>query len=209
MTVILSQLPWLIATAITIQNSIVTSIGVISINQVLDSNAPQPGTFDISLVIAWVIMLVLGARLVLKLLANVIRIMVAIAWSPAAFVAGFFPEGAWITSLWTREFFGRLAGAALAGIAAGLGLAFALTMNGLLVIFGTAAAFLAAADLVDWLARSPGTPIGGVLGQGIQAGAGLLSGGAAGPTAGAQAAQMRSLGTQQANGATQRFYSYD
>jgi hypothetical protein len=208
MVAILSLLPWLISTAIDVENAIAEGIAVSSINNVMSSNNPPPAAFDVSLVIGWLIMLGLGIRLWLKLLSNVIHVMVAIVWSPIALVCGFIPESSWVTQLWTREFFGRLVGAALATIATGLGLAFALSMNGLLVTFGTAAAFLAAADLIDWLTRSPGTSVGGVLGRGLEAGAGLVAGGGA-PSAAAQAAQMRSFASQQAAVATQRFYSYD
>jgi hypothetical protein len=115
----------------------------------------------------------------------VVHVAVAVAWSPIALAAGLVPEGAWVASLWTREFVGRLAGAVLAALAVGFGVALALTGSGDFVIFGVAGAFIAAGDLVTWLARTPGSGMGGLLGLGMRAGMGLVGGGGGGAAAAA------------------------
>jgi hypothetical protein len=104
---------------------------------------------------------------------------VAIVWSPVAAVCGLIPETSHIATLWAHEFFGRLAGAVLATIATGVGLALALSNagghNGDFAIFGAAGAFVAAYDLVDWLAKTPGSSVGGVLGGMARTGASLAA----------------------------------
>ena len=70
-----------------------------------------------------------------------------------------------------------------------VGLALALGNGGNFAIFGTAGAFIAAGDLVDWLARTPGSGMGGLLGMGMRAGMGLIGGGGGAATAAAIPAQ--------------------
>jgi hypothetical protein len=170
--------------------------------------AGHPQSDPITFTIAMAIMLVLGIRLWFKLASNLVHVMVAIVWSPVAMFCGLIPEASWVSSLWIREFSGRLAGAVLATIASALGFAMALSNPGVLAFVGVGAAFLAAHDLVDWLARTPGTSMGGVVGAGLRMGVGLVGGGGA-VSAGAQAAAMRSYNASQAANATNAFYSYD
>lgn len=203
---VLSMLPWIIGQAIDLENTLAKAVAIDAIASILPNIPP---VLDIPQLFGLLAALVLGIRLWLKLASNVIHVMVAIVWSPAALVCGLIPEASWVTSLWIREFVGRLAGAVLATIAVGLGFAFALTQSGLLAIFGTAGAFLAAADLVDWLSRAPGQGMGGLAGMGLRMGVGLMGGGGGAVSAGAQAAAMRSLARSDAATATQRFYSYD
>jgi len=203
---VLSMLPWIIGQAIELEQNLTRGIAVASMGQALPHLLPPVNPTQL---IGLLVMSLLGIRLWLKLVSNLIHVMVAIAWSPVAFVCGLIPEASWVTGLWIREFVGRLAGAVLATIAVALGFAFALTNDGLLAIFGTAGAFLAAADLVDWLSRSPGQGMGGLAGMGLRMGVGLVGGGGGAVSAGAQAAAMRSLGRSQAATAEQRFFSYD
>src|SRR6266853_876586 len=120
---------------------------------------------------------------------------------PVPAVCGLYPETAWVTNLWVREFVGRLAGAVLATIASGVGLALALTHanggSGFFVIFGVCGAFLAAHDLVDWMASTPGTTLGGVAGSLLRTGASLAGLGLA-AGAGSAAAGALSEGPMQA-----------
>jgi hypothetical protein len=166
----LSLLPWIIGHGIDLEQAIARSVAVDS----LDAMLPQT---TVANPIALVLLIIFGLRLWLKVAANVVHVAVAVAWSPVALACGLIPEGAWVASLWVREFVGRLAGAVLATVASGIGLALALGQGGDFAIFGVAGAFLAAADLVDWLARTPGSGMGGLLGLGMRAGVGLMGGG--------------------------------
>jgi hypothetical protein len=203
---VLSILPWIISHAIDLEQSLAKSIAIADMIAVLplEVGANDAITFTLSLAI----MLVLGIRLWFKLASNLVHVMVAIVWSPVAMFCGLIPEASWVAGLWIREFTGRLAGAVLATIAVALGFALVLTNAGPLTFVGVGAAFLAAHDLVDWLARTPGTPMGGVVGAGARLGVGLMGGGGA-ASAGAQAAAMRSLARSDAARATERFYSFD
>jgi hypothetical protein len=167
---ILSFLPWMIGHAIDLEQQLARSVAVADIGGILPEIAtPNP--------IALLLMLVLGLRLWVKLASNVVHVAVAIVWSPVAAVCGLIPATQHIAVFWLHEFFGRLAGAVLATIATGVGLALALSNagghNGDFAIFGAAGAFVAAYDLVDWLAKTPGTSVGGVLGGMARTGAAL------------------------------------
>jgi hypothetical protein len=169
---ILSFLPWMIGHAIDLEQQLARSVAVADINGILpEVAAPNP--------LAMFLMIILGLRLWLKLASNVVHVAVAIVWSPVAAVCGLFPETSHIAGFWLHEFFGRLAGAVLATLAIGVGLGLALTNagghNGDFAIFGAAGAFVAAYDLVDWLARTPGSSVGGVLGGMARTGAALAS----------------------------------
>ncbi|MDQ6671039.1 MAG: hypothetical protein M3069_09855 [Chloroflexota bacterium] len=202
----LSLLPWIISHAIDTEQALAKSVAITAIGEVLPAAAPG----DLTSLIALFFMLILGVRLWLKLGSNVVHIAVAIVWSPVALVCGLIPETSWVASLWIREFSGRLAGALLATVATGLGLALALTRFDLFAITGGAAAFMAAHDMVDWLARTPGSGMGGVLGAGMRLGAAVMGGGSgAVVSAGAQQAALRSLARSDAARAEQAFYSYD
>jgi hypothetical protein len=177
----LSLLPWIISHAIDLEQAIARSVAIDSLTSTLPaSSGANP--------IALLLMLILGLRLWLKLASNVVHVAVAVAWSPVALACGLMPESAWVMSLWSREFVGRLAGAVLATVASGIGLALALGNagggSGDFVIFGVAGAFLAAHDLVDWLAKTPGTSMGGAMGGLVRMGVGLMGGGG-GPAAAA------------------------
>jgi hypothetical protein len=169
---VLSMLPWMIGHAIDAEQTLARSIAIADIGGILPEEvAPNPlGMF---------LMIILGLRLWLKLASNVVHVAVAIVWSPVAAVCGLIPETSHIARLWVHEFFGRLAGAVLATIAIGVGLGLALTNagghNGDFAIFGAAGAFVAAYDLVDWLARTPGSSVGGVLGGMARTGAAMAS----------------------------------
>jgi hypothetical protein len=185
---ILSMLPWIIGHAIDAQQALARSVSVADINGIVPEQVtPDP--------LALFLMIVLGLRLWLKLASNVVHIAVAIVWSPVAAVCGLIPETSHIATLWMHEFFGRLAGAVLATIATGVGLALALSNagghNGDFAIFGVAGAFVAAADLVDWLAKAPGSSVGGVLGGMARTGASLA---ALAPTWGSSSAAMSADG---------------
>jgi hypothetical protein len=176
---VLSMLPWLIGWAIDQEQALARSVLVGDMAGILHEVAtPNP--------IAMFLMIVFGLRLWLKLASNVVHVAVAVAWSPVAAVCGLIPATSHIASLWAHEFFGRLAGAVLATVATGLGLAIALTNGGDFAIFGVAGAFIAAHDLVDWLAKTPGSSVGGVVGGMVRTGAAVSSllpmggGGAAG-----------------------------
>jgi hypothetical protein len=165
---VLSMLPWILAHAIDTEQALARSVAGADLVGILPEQAvPNP--------LALLLMLVLGLRLWLKLASNVVHVAVAIVWSPVAAVCGLIPETQHIAGLWTHEFFGRLAGAVLATIASGVGLAYALTNTGDFAIFGVAGAFVAAHDLVDWLAKTPGSSVGGVVGGMIRTGAALNS----------------------------------
>lgn len=207
---VLGALPWLIGRAIDIEQQVALSV----IHSGMDALVSRPASaMDFTEAIALVIMIVLGIRLWFKLASNVVHIAAAVAWSPLAMVCGLFPQTGWVPALWWREFAGRLAGAILATLAVGLGLALALGYPGLLSIAGGGGAFLAAADLVDWLARTPGERGGGVIGTAagaVQAGIALTHGGAgAGVNSGAQAAGMRALARADAANRTEAFYGFD
>jgi hypothetical protein len=181
---ILSMLPWIIGHAIDAEQELATSVTVADINGFLpEAVAPDP--------LAMFVMLILGLRLWLKLASNVVHIAVAIVWSPVAAVCGLIPQTSHIATLWCHDFFGRLAGAVLATIAVGLGLALAMTnaggSNGDFALFGAAGAFIAAYDLVDWLAKTPGSSIGGVLGGMARTGTAVA---ALAPTFGASGAAV-------------------
>jgi hypothetical protein len=184
---VLSMLPWIISHAIDLEQSIARSVAVADMAGLLpEASGANP--------IALLLMLALGLRLWLKLASNVVHVAVAVAWSPVALMCGLIPEAGWVCSLWTREFVGRLAGAVLATVASGIGLALALGNSGGgsgdFVIFGTAGAFLAAADLVDWLARTPGTSMGGAMGGIVRMGVGLMGGGGGAAVAAIPANQL-------------------
>ncbi|MBV9322870.1 MAG: hypothetical protein JO352_03660 [Chloroflexi bacterium] len=169
---VLSMLPWMISHAIDAEQSLARSVAIGDLGGILPEEvAPNP--------LAMFLMIVMGLRLWLKLASNVVHVAVAIVWSPVAAVCGLIPETQHIASLWLHEFFGRLAGAVLATIATGVGLALALTNagghNGDFAIFGAAGAFVAAYDLVDWLAKTPGSSVGGVLGGMARTGAALAA----------------------------------
>jgi hypothetical protein len=203
---ILSMLPWIISHSIEIEQSMAKSIAIADMVSVL----PNTGFFGLDTFIALVIAIILGIRLWLKLVSNLVHVGVAIVWSPVALVASFLPESANITATWMREFFGRLAGAVLATIAVALGMAYALNTAGTLEIAAVAGSFLAAHDLVDWLARTPGTGMGGIVGAGVRLGAGLMGGGGhAAVSEAAKAAAMRSYDRMAASKAEQSFYSFD
>jgi hypothetical protein len=204
---VLSMLPWIISKSIDIEQAAAKSIAIATIVDILPVSIGQSD--PITFTIAMAIMLVLGIRLWFKLASNLVHVMVAIVWSPVAMFCGLIPEASWVSSLWIREFTGRLAGAVLATIASALGFAMALSNPGVLAFVGVGAAFLAAHDLVDWLARTPGTSMGGVVGAGVRMGVGLAGGGGGAVSAGAQAAAMRSYNASQAANATNAFYSYD
>ena len=156
---VLGMLPWVIAHAIDLEQQLARSVAMAALADVLPEAVPaDPGT-----VAAVLVILVLGILLFVKLVSNVVHIAVAICWSPVAFAMGLIPEFAWVTSIWMREFFGRLAGAVLALIAVAVGLAIAFTQTDLLKLLGAAGALLAAKDLVDWLARTPGSGMGGMV----------------------------------------------
>jgi hypothetical protein len=196
-TCVLSLLPWLIEHAIDLEQALARSVAIADLAETLpEISGPFP-----SVVIALLLMIVLGIRLWLKLASNVVHVAVAIVWSPVAAVCGLYPETAWVTNLWVREFAGRLAGAVLATIASGVGLALALTHanggSGFFVIFGVCGAFIAAHDLVDWMASTPGTTLGGVVGPLLRTGASLAGLGLA-VGAGSAAAGALSGGTMQA-----------
>lgn len=160
-TTVLSMLPWLIGHSIDVEQQLAQSVAVADLVGML----PERGSPNL---IAILLMMVLGLRLWLKLASNVVHVAVAIVWSPVAAVCGLIPATSHIASMWAHEFFGRLAGAVLATIASGVGLALALTSvgtsNDAFAMFGVAGAFVAAHDLVDWLAKTPGSSVGGVLG---------------------------------------------
>lgn len=203
----LSLLPWLVARAIDIEVSMTRGITETSLAESIPEFAP----LDLATWFSLVIMIVLGIRLWLKTSSNVVHVMVAIIWSPIAMVLGLIPQTAWVASLWTREFAGRLAGVVMAATAIAVGFALAFQHGSALLYTGVAGAFMAAYDLVDWLARTPGSHLGGIVGWGARVGAGVLIGSAAhgGPSAGAQAAQINALARSDAARATQAFYSYD
>jgi hypothetical protein len=203
---VLSMLPWIISHAIDTEQTLARSVAMADLVGIMpEMVSPSLGTG-----IALVLMILLGLRLWLKLSSNVVHVAVAIIWSPVALVCGLIPESSWVMSLWIREFVGRLAGAVLATAATGLGLGLALAHTGDdFVIFGVAGAFLAAHDLVDWLARTPGTGMGGVIGAGMRLAGMMGGGGGAAVSAGAQQAALRSLARSDAARAEQAFYSYD
>jgi hypothetical protein len=172
---LLALLPWLISHSIDVEQELahsVVSSGILGIDEILPTNAdPNP--------IAMLLLIVLGLRLMVKLASNVVHIAVAIVWSPVALFLGLIPETSYIGTLWLHEFFGRLAGVVLAAAAATLGLSLALINQGPFAIFGAAGAMVAAYDLVDWLARTPGSSPAGVVGGMVRtaaAASGLLSG---------------------------------
>lgn len=175
----LGALPWLVSHAIDAEQSAVRSVSLAGIEAIVPRDG---GLMDFTETIALLVMIVLAIRLWFKLASNVVHIAAALTWSPVAMLCGLFPQSGWVPSMWWREFLGRLAGAALATIAVGLGLALALGYPGLLSIAGGGGAFLAAADMVDWLARTPGQRGGGgvlgVVGSGVQMGIALAHGNA-------------------------------
>ncbi len=212
---VLSMLPWIIGHSIDAEQQLARSIAIADIAGVLPEQVvPNP--------LAMFLMIILGLRLWLKLASNVVHVAVAVVWSPVAAVCGLIPETSHIASLWAHEFFGRLAGAVLATVATGVGLALALTNagghNGDFAIFGAAGAFVAAHDLVDWLARTPGTSMGGVLGGMLRTGAALAAftpigwgGGAAlaAPAAAGASAAPSSYPALPAPSAMATYFSFD
>lgn len=170
---VLSMLPWIISHAIDIEQKLAMSIAIGSLATILPAVTPAANPLSL------VLMLLCGLRLWLKLASNVVHVAVAVAWAPVAMFCGLMPETAWVASLWTREFVGRLAGAVLATLASAIGLGLVLTGSGDFAVFGVAGAFNAAADLVDWLARTPGSGMGGMLGMGMRLGMGMMGGGGA------------------------------
>jgi hypothetical protein len=204
----LSILPWVIARAIDLESAFAKTAARVDLGALIPG---QVGPTDaISFTIAGLIMIVLGIRLWFKLASNIVHVAVAVAWSPLAMICGLMPETRWVTALWTREFVGRLAGAVLALVATIIGIGFAVLNAGVLQLVAVGAAFMAAHDLVDWLARTPGGGMGGVVGMGMRMGVGLMTGGGGGAvSAGAQAAQMRSLAASDRARAEQAFYSFD
>lgn len=210
-TSVLSMMPWLIGYGIDLEQRLARAVVIADISETLPQlSGPSPST-----IIALLLMIILGLRLWLKLASNVVHIAVAIVWSPVALICGLMPESSWVTSLWIREFVGRLAGAVLATVASGLGFALALTNangNGDFVIFGVAGAFIAAHDLVDWLARTPGSNMGGpsLLRLGIGAIGGGMVGTWAATTASGGAASSAAAQTPALPAASSRaMYSYD
>lgn len=204
----LGAMPWLVGHAIDIEQQMAESISMEEVTKLVTVTTGPP---DFTQVVALLIMIFLGIRLWFKLAANVAHIATAMVWSPLAGVCSLFPQSGWVASMWWQEILGRLAGAVLATIAVGIGLALALGYPGLLSIAGGGGAFMAATDLVDWLAKSPGHRMGGVLGlaeTGVRAGMAMAGGGGA-VSAGAQAAGMRTLARSDAASATERFYGFD
>ncbi len=189
--------------AIELEQSIARGVAVSAIDSIIPTAAPVDGMTIVTLML----MFVFGVRLWCKLASNVVHVCVAIIWSPVALVCGLIPESSWVAGVWVREFTGRLAGAVLATIATAVGLALALGHPGLLATAGGVAGFMAAHDLVDWLARTPGSHMGGILGMGLRLAAVGSGGGAAG--AAAQAAAMRAFDRSEQARATQAFYGFD
>lgn len=172
---LISLLPWLIGQSIDLEQSLATAAvtaGFVGIDELLPEVAtPNP--------IGLLLMIVLGLRLMVKLASNVVHVAVAVVWSPVGVFFGLIPETSYIGTLWLHEFFGRLGGTVLAAIAATLGVALALLNRGDFAIFGAAGAMVAAYDLVDWLARTPGSSPAGVVGgmaRTAAAASGLLGG---------------------------------
>jgi hypothetical protein len=214
---LLALLPWMIEHSIDVQQELAAAVvnaGFVGIDELLPA-AATPNPF------ALVILLVLGLRLMVKLASNVVHIAISIVWSPVALVLGLIPATSYIGSMWLHEFFGRLAGGVLATIAATLGLSLALINGGSdFAIFGAAGAMVAAYDLVDWLARTPGSSPAGVVGgmvrtaaaatMGLGAGAALIGGGAAAATGGGQgAASLGAGGALPAGRSLAPQFSYD
>jgi hypothetical protein len=180
-TFVLVTLPWLIGHAIDIEQALSLAVARADLDAALPVDAaPNP--------VAFVLFVIFGIRLGLKLASNVVHVAVAVVWSPVAAVLGLVPNTAHIAGLWAHEFFGRLAGAVLATIAVGIGFALVLggTGGSVFSTVGAVGAMIAATDLVDWLAKTPGTSIGDVAGQMIRF-ASVLPGLAL-PAAGAAAA---------------------
>ncbi|MBV9133900.1 MAG: hypothetical protein JO318_14450 [Chloroflexi bacterium] len=212
---VLSMLPWIIGHSIDLEQQLARSVSIADISGILGERiSPNP--------LAMFVMIIMGLRLWLKLASNVVHVAAAIVWSPIAAVCGLIPETSHIASLWMHEFFGRLAGAVLATVATGVGLALALSNagghNGDFALFGTAGAFIAAHDLVDWLAKTPGTSVGGVLGSAIRTGAALTAfaplgwgGGAAlgAPAAGSPPMAPSSYPSLPAASGLATYYSFD
>jgi hypothetical protein len=176
-TAVLSILPWIISRAIDIEQQVASRVAISGLISIIPDT---PSFIGLDMLIALFFMFIFGVRLWLKLASNIIHIMVAIVWAPIALVCGLIPESSWVAELWIREFTGRLAGAVLATIATALGLALALTKQDLIAIVFAASAFLAAHDLVDWLARTPGSHMGGVVGFGARLVLGAAGGGGRG-----------------------------
>lgn len=201
----LSMLPWIVARAIDLEQSLTAGITEAS----LAATIPEFAPLDLASWFSLLLMIIFGIRLWLKMSSNVVHVMVAIIWSPVAMVLGLIPHTAWVTGLWTREFGGRLAGVALAASAIAVGMALAFTHGSALLYTGVAGAFMAAYDYVDWLAKTPGSNLGGLVGWGARVGAAAVMSGGGGASAGAQAAGMRALSRSDAASATEAFYSYD
>lgn len=212
---VLSLLPWLIGHSIDVEQQLARSVAIADLVGILpEQAAPNP--------LALFVMVILGLRLWLKLASNVVHVAVAVVWSPVAAICGLIPETSHIASFWVHEFFGRLAGAVLATIATGVGLGLALTnaggSNADFAIFGVAGAFVAAHDLVDWLAKTPGSSVGGVLGGMLRTGAAvaglapILSGDAAIDAAAPGGGQMAASSSYPAlppASALATYYSFD
>lgn len=166
----ISLLPWLVSHAIDLEQAYARSVALADVVNAMPNliNAIDLSTFLAFLFMAWY-----GIKLWFKLAANIVKIAVAIFWAPVAISTWFVPESSWIASAWIHEFVGRLMGAALAVIASAIGLTLAFTHPGFVSIAFIGAAFMAAADYIDWLARSPGSSMGGALGAGMRLGAGV------------------------------------
>jgi hypothetical protein len=190
---LISLLPWLIGQAIDLEQALAASVvraGFVGIDELLPEVAtPNP--------IGLLLLIVLGLRLMVKLASNVVHVAIAVVWSPVAVFLGLIPETSHIGSLWLHEFFGRLGGAVLAAIAATIGLSLALLNRGDFAIFGAAGAMVAAYDLVDWLAKTPGSSPAGVVGGMVRTAA-LASGALTGWGVGMGSAALTSSGGQDA-----------
>ena len=160
---VITALPWITFNAIEIESKLAEAVAVRAAADVLPQESP-PFT-DPAQLVALLIAAILGIRLWFKLAANVVHVAVAVTWAPAALGTAFVAESSWIANVWVREFFGRLIGAVLATIAVGVGMAIALLNSGVVVISLVGGAFLAAYDLVDWLSRTSGQSMTGVLGR--------------------------------------------
>jgi hypothetical protein len=201
---VLSALPWLISHAIDWQQNLAKSISVTTLQTIL----PEAINFN---PIAFIVMVIFGVGLWLKLAANVIHIAVAVVWAPVGAVCGLIPGMGHIASLWAHEFFGRLAGALLATVASAIGLGLVTTgTGGDFAIFGAAAAFIAAGDMVDWFAKSRTTSVAGFTGSLLYAGGMAASAMGIGTGAGAAAASASAAASNAARvAASMPSYRYD
>jgi hypothetical protein len=202
---VIGALPWLIFNAIDIEDHAAEGVTLSAVANVLPERTP---TLGLEQLLALLIAAVLGIRLWFKLASNVVHIAVSVTWAPAALASAFVPESSWIASLWIREFVGRLIGGVLATIAVGVGMGIALTHDGVIVVSLVGGAFLAAADVIDWLARTPSSSLGGVLGR--AAGMGVMAANLAGAAAHASGAAVTPAGatTHLSDAQVAKFYGY-